>query len=71
MSGDSLYGATDIPRVPKTLAEAVELFANSDFVKQAFGEEVVEHYAHFFRTEQNTFNNAVTDWERRRYFERI
>jgi glutamine synthetase len=70
MSGD-LYGATDVTRVPKTLAEAVALFANSAFAKQAFGEEVVEHYTHFFRTEQNTFNSAVTDWERRRYFERI
>jgi glutamine synthetase len=32
---------------------------------------VVEHYAHYFRTEQEAFDNAVTDWERRRYFERI
>jgi glutamine synthetase len=31
----------------------------------------VAHYAHFFQTEQNTFNGAVTDWERKRYFERI
>ena len=70
ISGD-LYGATDVPRVPKTLADAVELFASSEFAKRAFGEEVVEHYAHFFRSEQDTFNNAVTDWERKRYFERI
>lgn len=69
-SGD-LYEATEIPRVPKTLADAVELFAHSAFAKQAFGEEVVEHYAHFFRTEQDAFNIAVTDWERKRYFERI
>jgi glutamine synthetase len=32
---------------------------------------VVEHYTHFFRTEQAAFNSAVTDWERKRYFERI
>jgi glutamine synthetase len=32
---------------------------------------VVEHYLHFFRTEQHAYNFAVTDWERRRYFERI
>ena len=70
ISGD-LYGATEIPRVPKTLAEACGLFANSEFAKQAFGKEVVEHYAHFFRTEQNLFDGAVTDWERKRYFERI
>jgi glutamine synthetase len=32
---------------------------------------VVDHYAHFFRTEEAAFRVAVTDWERRRYFERI
>ena len=30
-----------------------------------------EHYAHFFRTEVRAFDKAVTDWEQRRYFERI
>jgi glutamine synthetase len=69
-SGD-LYGATDVPRVPKALAEATEHFLNSGFARQAFGEKVVEHYAHCFQTEQNAFDGAVTDWERRRYFERI
>ena len=43
----------------------------SAFARATFGEEVVEHYAHFFRTEQAAFDEAVTDWERRRYFERI
>jgi glutamine synthetase len=57
--------------VPYTLAEATENFASSAFAKQAFGEDVVEHYLHFFRTEQHAYNFAVTDWERRRYFERI
>jgi glutamine synthetase len=70
ISGD-LYGATDVHRVPRTLEDAVRHFANSDFAQRAFGEEVVAHYAHFFETEQNAFNGAVTDWERRRYFERI
>ncbi len=66
-----LYGASEIARVPKTLAEATALFSQSDFAKRAFGSEVVEHYTHFFRTEQAAFDMAVTDWERRRYFERI
>jgi glutamine synthetase len=70
VSGD-LYNATDVHRVPKTLGDAVQHFANSEFAQRAFGEEVVTHYAHFFQTEQNAFNSAVTDWERRRYFERI
>jgi glutamine synthetase len=69
-SGD-LYGATDVRQVPKTLGEAVQRFATSDFAQRAFGEEVVTHYTHFFETEQNAFNTAVTDWERKRYFERI
>ena len=33
--------------------------------------DVVEHYAHFFGTEEALYRAAVTDWERRRYFERI
>ena len=69
-SGD-VYRATDVPRVPKTLSEAAGLFAKSEFAKRALGEDVVEHYGHFFRTEQEIFDGAVTDWERRRYFERI
>ena len=69
-SGD-LYQASDSHRVPGTLAEAAELFANSEFTKKAFGEEVVQHYSHFFRSEQKAFDSAVTDWERKRYFERI
>ncbi len=66
-----IYAAKHLPRVPSTLAEATDRFASSEFAKRTFSEEVVEHYAHFFRTEQAAFNVAVTDWERRRYFERI
>ena len=36
-----------------------------------FGEAVIDHYLHFFRTEQRKFDAAVTDWERRRYFDVI
>ncbi len=69
-SGD-VYAARDLPRVPYTLAEAADCFEASDFAKRAFGADVVEHYLHFYRTEQNAYNFAVTDWERKRYFERI
>ena len=68
--GDA-YAAKNLAHVPRTLAEAAELFAQSDFAKRAFGKDVVEHYSHFFRTEVAAFNAAVTDWERQRYFERI
>ncbi len=69
-AGD-MYAASHLPHVPAGLAEATELFEKSPFVSRAFGAEVVEHYTHFFRTEQGAFDRAVTDWERRRYFERI
>ena len=65
------YTATDLPRVPETLGEAVGAFEASDFVQNAFGSEVVEHLAHFARAELASYQRAVTDFERTRYFERI
>ncbi|MGH7899834.1 MAG: glutamine synthetase family protein, partial [Candidatus Binatia bacterium] len=67
----NVYAASELPHVPATLREATELFAGGELPRRAFGEEVVEHYAHFFKKEQEAFDSAVTDWERVRYFERI
>lgn len=66
-----VYNAGSLPHVPATLRDATDLFEQSDFVKATLGEDVTEHLAHFFRTEQAAYDTAVTDWERRRYFERI
>ncbi len=66
-----IYAAKNLPEVPRTLAAATERFSNSKFAKQAFGDAVVEHYTHYFQTEQAAYDRAVTDWERKRYFERI
>ncbi|MDP9181097.1 MAG: glutamine synthetase, partial [Chloroflexota bacterium] len=66
-----VYEAADLPHVPGTLRDALALFESSDFVRQAFGGDVQEHYAHFFHDEQASYDRAVTDWERWRYFERI
>ncbi|HEY8768644.1 MAG TPA: glutamine synthetase family protein [Dehalococcoidia bacterium] len=66
-----VYEAAGLPRVPATLRDALALFESSDFVRQAFGGDVQEHYAHFFHDEQASYDRAVTDWERWRYFERI
>ena len=65
------YEAANVPQVPRSLAVATKLFEQSEFARRAFGDDVVQHYAHFFRTEQAAFDSAVTDWERSRYFERI
>jgi glutamine synthetase len=64
------YAAKDVPRVPPTLRDAIALFEASAFAREAFGEEFVEHYLHFLRTEQRKFDEAVTCWERARFFER-
>ena len=66
-----VYAARNLERVPYTLAQSVERFEKSEFAKRAFGADVLEHYAHFFRSEVAAFDKAVTDWERKRYFERI
>jgi len=69
-AGD-VYAAQNLPRVPYTLQEATDVFEQSDFVKQTLGADVHAHYTHYFRVEHRTFDMAVTDWERKRYFERI
>jgi glutamine synthetase len=58
-------------RVPHTLRDALELWGKSDLAREAFGAEVVEHYANYARVELEAYDAAVTDWELRRSFERL
>jgi glutamine synthetase len=58
-------------RVPHTLRDALELWQKSDLARQAFGAEVVEHYANYANVELTAYDAAVTDWELRRCFERL
>ncbi|HEX6084320.1 MAG TPA: glutamine synthetase family protein [Thermoanaerobaculia bacterium] len=64
-----VYGALELPQVPHFLREAIDELDRSTFAREAFGEDVIEHYLHFFRTEQRKFDSVITDWERKRYFE--
>ena len=59
------------PRVPTTLRDAQELFAQSGVAREAFGEEVVAHYVHAAEVELQAFEAAITDWEMYRGFERL
>jgi len=59
------------PRVPSSLRDARDGFAASALAREAFGEEVVEHYLNHARVELAAFDAAVTDWERYRGFERL
>jgi glutamine synthetase len=62
---------SDKPRVPHTMYEARDLFASSEMAKEAFGQEVVDHYLNRARIELEAYEAAVTDWERFRGFERL
>ncbi|MEU2390019.1 glutamine synthetase family protein [Streptomyces sp. NPDC007369] len=61
----------DYAHVPATLREAAELWENSEIAKAAFGPDVVAHYLNMARVELDSYDSAVTDWERRRSFERL
>ena len=61
----------DKPRVASSMRDAAELFAQSAFAREAFGDAVVDHYVHYARTEIREFESVVTEWERIRGFERL
>jgi glutamine synthetase len=65
------YSLTDVPHVPVSLSEAASLWSSSALADSAFGAEVVDHYANMARVEVEAYQSTVTDWELRRYFERI
>jgi glutamine synthetase len=64
------YADTEI-RVPYTLHDALALWEKSKLAADAFGTEVVEHYANYARVELAAYDAAVTDWELQRSFERL
>jgi len=65
------YDDAKLPQVPKTLREAIDEFGRSRVAREAFGANVVDHYLRLARLEQAAFDQAVTDWELIRLFERI
>ena len=64
------YEAGEAEPFPSSLADAVELWDGSEFARRAFGDEVHAHYLNYGRTEWRLFSEVVTDYERRRMFER-
>jgi len=62
---------SDKPRVPSSMRESRELFLSSAVAREAFGDDVVEHYANMARVELAAYESVVTDWERVRGFERL
>jgi glutamine synthetase len=69
-TGD-LYSRTDIPQLATSLPAALSQFANSTELRDSLGSEVHQHLLTVGREEELAFlTETVTDWEKRRFFER-
>ena len=56
--------------IPRTLRAATEKLRNSAFLREAMGDDVIDHYTRCAEWEQEEFDRVVTDWEIARGFER-
>ena len=61
---------SSVERFPSTLREAIACLEDGTVARGAFGDDVVDHYLNYARTEQELFDRVVTDWERARLYER-
>lgn len=65
------YEAPDIPRIPWSIVDAIRLWEESTIARECFGDDVHHHILTMAKAEWEAFNQTVTDWELRRYWERI
>jgi glutamine synthetase len=61
---------SDAERFPSTLREAITALESGTMARAALGDDVVDHYLNYARTEQRLFDAVVTCYERERLFER-
>jgi glutamine synthetase len=62
--------ASDAERFPHALYAAIEALEQGTTARAAFGDQVVDHYLNYARTEQRLFDEAVTGYELARMYER-
>ena len=70
---DALEGnayESDAERFPSSLREGIAALEQGTMARAALGDDVVDHYLNYARTEQRIFDEAVTCWERDRLYER-
>ncbi len=65
------YLADGAPEIPTTLRDAAAALDGSAALREALGDDVVDHYVRAARWEQSESDRRVTDWEVARYFERV
>ena len=61
---------SDVERFPHALRDAIARLEQSTVARTLLGDEVVDHYLNYARTEQELFDRTVTGYERERMFER-
>ena len=64
-------GADHIPRAPRSLIETTRIFQRSEIARDWLGDDFVDHFAATREWEWRQWQDAVTDWELKRYFEII
>lgn len=64
-------GSSGPNALPRSLREAVTLLEQDVTARELLGEAFVDHYVRTRDWEVRQFERAVTDWERRRYFETV
>ena len=64
-------GRGDLAPLPRTLREATERLAKSEYARGILGEGFVEHYLRTRDWECRQYERAVGEWELARYFETV
>ncbi len=64
-------GAEHIPRAPRSLIETTRIFRDSAIARDWLGDDFVDHFAASREWEWRQWQDGVTDWELKRYFEII
>lgn len=64
-------GGESVPRAPRTLLETTRIFSQSEIARDWLGDAFVDHFAATRDWEWRQWQDAVTDWELKRYFEII
>jgi glutamine synthetase len=61
---------SDAERFPHSLREAIAALESGTMARATLGDDVVDHYLNYGRTEQRLFDEVVTCYERERMYER-
>ncbi len=64
-------GGEGVPKAPRTLIETTRIFQQSEIARDWLGDAFVDHFAATRDWEWRQWQDGVTDWELKRYFEII